>query len=221
MIAVKHSTETSSEGFLSLASFEEHRLPHAGPPQAIQAAEGELLTYVMEGAVAFEDSRGLTGVLHATEFEVASLGAGAQRSMRNASQTHVARYFQLWLRGVTATPAPVPVRAQHRFSVVSRRDTLTLVAAYEGRGGALALRHDAQVYSGVLSRGRHVIHALDAKRSAWLYVVQGSCTVGEFTLSAGQSAAFTDESCVSITARQDAEVLLVDLSAVEVRAAGQ
>ena len=102
MIAVKRSTETSSEGFLSLASFEEHRLPHAGPPQAVQAAEGELLTYVMEGAVAFEDSRGLTGVIHATEFEVASLGAGAPRSMRNASQTHAARYFQLWLRGVTA-----------------------------------------------------------------------------------------------------------------------
>jgi redox-sensitive bicupin YhaK (pirin superfamily) len=56
-----------------------------------------------------------------------------------------------------------------------------------------------------------VVHELHEGRSAWLHVVEGEVTLGDVILSSGDGAGLTAERTVSLTAREETEILLVDL----------
>jgi redox-sensitive bicupin YhaK (pirin superfamily) len=67
------------------------------------------------------------------------------------------------------------------------------------------------VYSVILDPGQHLVHSLLPERRAWLQVVEGELTLGDIVLSTGDSAGMTDERSVSLTARAELEILLLDL----------
>ena len=67
------------------------------------------------------------------------------------------------------------------------------------------------VYAALLDPGHHVIHELSHGRSAWLHLVEGEVTLGDTVLTTGDGAGFTAERAVSLTAREQTEILLVDL----------
>ena len=67
------------------------------------------------------------------------------------------------------------------------------------------------MYSALLDPGQHVVHELSQGRRAWLHLVHGEVILGDVVLTAGDGAGFTGERAVSLTAREDAEILLVDL----------
>jgi quercetin 2,3-dioxygenase len=57
------------------------------------------------------------------------------------------------------------------------------------------------------------VHELRDGRSAWLHLVEGEVTLGDVVLSTGDGAGLTAERAVSLTAREETEILLVDLGA--------
>jgi redox-sensitive bicupin YhaK (pirin superfamily) len=63
----------------------------------------------------------------------------------------------------------------------------------------------------MLSPGKHVVHELGQDRRAWLHLVEGEVTLGDVVLSTGDGAGVTAERVVSLTARVETEILLVDL----------
>ena len=65
----------------------------------------------------------------------------------------------------------------------------------------------------MLGRGKHVVHELREGRSAWLHLVEGEVTLGDLVLSSGDGAGLTAERAVSLTAREETEILLIDLGA--------
>ena len=65
----------------------------------------------------------------------------------------------------------------------------------------------------MLSPGKHVVHELHEGRSAWLHLVAGEITLGDVVLSSGDGAGLTAEHAVSLTAREETEILLLDLGA--------
>jgi redox-sensitive bicupin YhaK (pirin superfamily) len=67
------------------------------------------------------------------------------------------------------------------------------------------------VFSAILARGQHVVGALPAGRSAWLYVVAGNVIVGDIVLNVGDGLGFTAERSVSARALENSEILLIDL----------
>ena len=56
-----------------------------------------------------------------------------------------------------------------------------------------------------------MVHELGQGRSAWLHLVEGEVTLGDVVLSTGDGAGVTAERAVSLTAREETEILLVDL----------
>jgi redox-sensitive bicupin YhaK (pirin superfamily) len=56
-----------------------------------------------------------------------------------------------------------------------------------------------------------VVHELSPGRSAWLHVVQGEVTLGDDVLGTGDGAGVTAERAVSLTAREETEILLLDV----------
>lgn len=196
-------------GFGSLAYLDELRLAPGGDVAPHQRRDAEIVTYVREGAVAFEDSTGRSGVIQAGEVALATVGRGIRHSQTNASPTKSAHLFVIWLR-----PAQVglaPSHAQGRFSQAERRGVLRAIASPDGRTGSLRLNQDALVYSALLERGQHLVYDLHLARRAWLHVVQGELEFASFVLTAGDGAGLTSERAVSVTGLVASEILIIDV----------
>jgi quercetin 2,3-dioxygenase len=200
-----------ADGFGDLQSFEEVRLrPRRGTGVPLRRhRDAEIVTYVREGALLYRDSMGRSGVVRAGEFQRVTGGAGVRHGESNASRTDRAHAFQMRLR--PSDHEREADREQKRFSAAERRGLLCVVASRDGRGGSMQIRQDALIYATMLDPGQHLVHELSPGRSAWLHLVQGEATVGEVILSTGDGAGLADERSVSLTAREDTEILLVDV----------
>lgn len=198
-----------ADGFGPLEILDEILLsPGGGAPRRLRP-DSEIVTYVREGALACVDSTGRSGVVHAGEFQCMTAGRGIRHRETNASRTHRARVFQIWLRPSEAELEPS--HEQKRFSVAERRGVLRVVASTDARKGSLRIRQDALVYSALLYPGQHVIHELALGRNAWLHLVQGEVTLGDVVLTTGDGAGVTAERAVSLTAQEETEILLLNL----------
>lgn len=199
-----------ADGFGQLIQLDEDRLAPGGGVPRHPHRNAEIVTYVREGALAHEDSMGLSGVIRAGEFERLSAGDGLQHSETNASRTDFAHSFRVWLQ--PSERGLEPSHEQKRFSAAERRGALCLVASPDSRRGSLRIHQDAYLYSAILDRGQHLVHGLSTGRSAWLHLVLGEGTIDEVTLSTGDGAGLMSERAVSFTARVETEILLLDLS---------
>jgi hypothetical protein len=198
-------------GFGDLEILNEERLPPgagAGVPFD-RHHDAEIVTYVREGALAYEDSTGRSGVIQAGEFQRMIAGRGVRHSQSNASRTDWAHTFQMWLRPSEA--GLEPCRDQKRFSAAERRGALCVVASPDGRRGSLRIHQDALIFSALLDPGQHVVHELADGRRAWFHVLRGEVTLGDVILTTGDGAGVAGERALSLTAREQTEILLIDL----------
>jgi redox-sensitive bicupin YhaK (pirin superfamily) len=198
-----------SDGLGSIEILKEFRLaPGAGVPRT-SGHDAEILTYVCDGALTYENSQGSSGVVQAGEFQRLTTGRGLRHSQTNASRTDGAHFFQIWLR-----PSEVdldPGNEQKRFTAAQRRGGLCVVASHDARKGSLRMHQNALIYSALLDPGQHVVRELSQGRSAWLHVVSGEITLGDTVLTAGDGAGLTAERAVSLTSAEGSEILLIDL----------
>jgi redox-sensitive bicupin YhaK (pirin superfamily) len=167
------------------------------------------VTYVLEGVLAHENSTGSSGVIRAGEFQRASTAQGVRHREWNGSRKDWAHVFQIWLRpwstGQDKRSEP------KRFCAAERRGVMCLVASPDGRDGSLRIHRDVLIHSTMLFRGQHVVHELAPGRRVWLQVVSGDAALGDVFLAKGDGAGICAERAVSLTAREDSELLLIDL----------
>jgi redox-sensitive bicupin YhaK (pirin superfamily) len=195
--------------FGTLESWKEGRLP---PRAALgHLAQGaEILTYVRQGEILYEDPDGSSGILRAGEFQRMTLKRGVRYNAINASPIHWAHVVQVSLQ-----PKHRDIERGHderRFGLAERYGKLCVVASPDGRGGSLRVHQDAVLYSGIFGRGWQVVHELEPGRRAWLHVAYGAVAVRGVELTAGDGAGFIDEVAVSATAVEDTEILLLSIA---------
>jgi quercetin 2,3-dioxygenase len=202
-------TDAAASHFGSLELLDESRLaPGASVPER-KSHRTELLTYVREGALAYEDGAARSGVISADEFQSMTLCRGVRHKETNASDVDDAHVFQIAMHPWEAGLAPE--FEQKRFTAAARRGSLCLVASPDGRKDSLLIHQDALIYSALLEQGKHVVHELMKGRSAWIHIVHGQATFGDLVLATGDGAGIEDERSGSLTARQETEVLVIDL----------
>jgi redox-sensitive bicupin YhaK (pirin superfamily) len=170
----------------------------------------EIITYVLEGAVAHQDSTGGRGVIRRGEVQRMTAGRGIAHSEFNASETEPLHLLQIWL--FPERPGLDPGYEQKAFPDDAKRDQLRLVAAPDGRDGALTIHQDAELYATVLEPGQTVTHALRPGRHAWVQVAAGEVTLNGESLREGDGAALSDEAEVTLRGDTAAEILLFDLA---------
>jgi len=207
----KDRTDPLADGFGALQILDEDRLSAGADLSRRPDRDAEIVTYVCGGALAYDDSMGRPGVIQAGEFRRTTAGRGRRQHETNASRNDSAHVFQIWFR--PAEGGIDPGHEQKRFSTAERRGGLCLVASPDARRGSLRIHQDALLYSAMLGPGKHVVHELREGRSAWLHLVAGEITLGDLVLSRGDGAGITAERAVSLTAREETEILLVDLGA--------
>jgi redox-sensitive bicupin YhaK (pirin superfamily) len=199
-----------ADGFGTLETLNEDRLPPGARVPLEPARPAEIITYVMEGAIAQKDSMSRCSVvIRAGEFQRMSAERDGRHIERNASRTDWVHAFRISLH-----PDKPGLRCSHklkRFSAAERQGVLRVVASPDGRKGSLRIRQDASIYSAMLDPGQHLIHELSPGRRAWLHVVRGEVTLGDEVLIAGDGVGYRAERAVSFTARTEGEILLLDL----------
>ncbi len=170
----------------------------------------EIVTYVLEGALAHRDSLGSGSVLRAGELQRMTAGRGITHSESNASDTESVHLYQIWLRPERA--GLDPSYEQRAISPEETNGRLRLVASPDGSGEALTIRQDARLYLGRLDAGQELTQALEPGRNAWFQVLRGAVELGGVALSEGDGAAVSDEASLTIRGASTSEVLLFDLA---------
>ena len=170
----------------------------------------EIVTYVLSGALAHEDSMGNGSVIRPHDVQRMSAGTGVTHSEHNASATDPVRLLQIWLLpAATGTP---PSYEQRTFGRDEKLGRLRLVGAPDGRDGAVTIHQDVALYASVLDTGTDVTHTLAPGRHAWVQVAEGLVTVNGTSLVEGDGAALSAERTITLVAEAPSELLLFDLA---------
>jgi redox-sensitive bicupin YhaK (pirin superfamily) len=170
----------------------------------------EIVSYVLDGALAHEDSMGSSGVIRPGDVQRMSAGTGVSHSEFNHSRADLVHFLQIWILPVRRNLTPD--YEQKHFTPEERRGRLRVIASPTGRDGSVTIHQDAEIHAALLAPGERVTHELAAGRGAWLHVARGAVTAGGVTLEAGDAAAFEQPGAIEIAGRDDAELLLFDLS---------
>ena len=203
--------DPSHMGFRSLRVINEDR---------VQAGKGfgthghrdmEILTYVLEGALEHKDSIGNGAIVRPGEVQRMSAGTGIMHSEFNSSATEPVHLLQIWI--LPDRQGLEPSYEQKAFSVAERQGKLRLIAAKDGRDGAVTIHQDVDLYSAVLQPQDRVTYQLQPNRYAWLQVARGVVTLNEDNhLKAGDGVAISTAELLEISSDRDAEILLFDLA---------
>ena len=169
----------------------------------------EIITYILEGALEHKDSMGNGSVIRPGNVQRMSAGRGVQHSEFNPSASELVHLLQIWiLPNVTGIQ---PGYEEKYFDAASKRGTLRLIAASDGRDGAVKIHQDAAVYAALLDGAERVSHALAAGRKAYVHVARGKVTVNGNALDAGDALKASGESAIALERGENAEILLFDL----------
>ncbi len=170
----------------------------------------EIVTYVLEGALAHKDSMGNGSVIRPGDVQYMSAGTGVAHSEFNASDNETVHLYQIWM--FPDKKNHKPTYDQKHFSEDEKRGKLRLVVSPDGRDGSVKIRQDNELYATVLGAGESVKHELKPDRHAYVQVAKGSVTLNGKTLETGDGAAISAEKSLELTGVNDAEVLLFDLA---------
>jgi hypothetical protein len=170
----------------------------------------EIITYVLQGALQHRDSLGTGSIIRPGEVQRMSAGTGVRHSEANPSASEPVHLLQIWVE--PARTGIEPGYEQKAFADEDKRGRLRLVASPDGAAGSVTIHQDARVYATLLAPGQPVAHPLAPGRHAWLHVARGSLTLNGAPLAAGDGAAVSGESTLTLVGEQHAEALLFDLA---------
>jgi hypothetical protein len=177
----------------------------------------EIVSYVLSGALAHKDSMGNghagaanAGVIRPGDVQRMSAGTGVMHSEFNHAADQATHFLQIWIlpseRGIQ------PGYEQKHFTPESKRGRLALVAAPDGRDGAVTIHADASLRAGLFDGDERATLALDPQRLTYVHLVRGSLRVNDRELNAGDAATLADERELVLEGGLDAEVLVFDLA---------
>jgi len=170
----------------------------------------EIVTYVLDGALAHKDSMGNGSVIRPGDVQYMSAGTGVAHSEFNPSDLETVHLYQIWM--FPDKKDYEPTYDQKHFSEADKRGKLRLLVSPDGRDGSVKIRQDNELYATVLAPGESVRHALKSQRHAYVQVARGSVTLNGKELKTGDGAAISAEKSLELTAVDKAEVLLFDLA---------
>jgi hypothetical protein len=168
----------------------------------------EIITYVRDGAITHQDNLGNKGRTVAGDVQVMSAGSGIRHAEYNL-EPETTRIFQIWIEPKSFGGAPS--WGSKPFPKGDRSGKfVTLASGFADDADALPIRTDARVLGATLKAGETTTYALGKSRSGYLVPAVGTVEVNGVKLNARDGAGIKDEDVITITALEDAELVLVD-----------
>ena len=171
----------------------------------------EIISYVLEGALAHKDSTGSSSVIRPGDVQRMSAGSGVRHSEFNASATEPVHFLQIWI--IPDVTGIAPSYEEKHFSTQDRRGRLCLIASPDQADGSVLIHQDARVYAGLFDGAEHASFDIPDGRLCYVHVARGALHVAGLHLEAGDALKINGESGIELREARDAEVLLFDLPA--------
>ncbi|MEY2893684.1 MAG: hypothetical protein RJA98_3592 [Pseudomonadota bacterium] len=171
----------------------------------------EIVSYVLEGALAHQDNMGNGTAIVPGDVQRMSAGTGVRHSEFNHAPDATTHFLQIWF--LPKQPGVTPGYEQRHFDAASKRGQLRLVASPDGRDGSVSIHADASLYAALIDGLESVTQALPAGRKTLVHVARGRVQANGQALGPGDALQLSDEPELMLDQGQDAEVLVFDLAA--------
>ena len=196
--------------FRALRVINEDRVAPAKGFGAHPHKDMEILTYVMEGALAHKDSMGNESVIAAGDVQKMSAGTGITHSEFNPSKTQEVHLLQIWI--IPEKNGIRPSYEQFPLPKPDDKNPLQLIASSQGGKNIIRFYQDVELYRGLLLLEKSIAHTLRPGRGAWIQMIKGRIDLNGVGLKAGDGAAVEDVDRTTFKAQVAAEFLLFDLA---------
>ena len=169
----------------------------------------EIISYVLDGALAHKDSTGSESTIRPGDVQRMSAGRGVVHSEYNPSTTSGVHFLQIWIqpnqRGIE------PSYEEKRFAPEDKRGRLRLIASPDRAEGSVLIHQDARIYAGLFDGAETAVFTVQPGRRAYLHVARGSVSANGSSLSAGDALKVTAAGDLRIEQGAGAEVIVFDL----------
>lgn len=180
----------------------------------------EIITYVLSGALEHRDSLGTGAVIQPGDGQRMSAGKGIVHSEFNPSPAEPVHLLQIWIFPDKDKMDVEPSYEQKPFAEEEKRRQWRMIASPGGEQGSVKIHSDARLLVTRLTAGETLPITLAKERYGWLQMAKGSArlngtvdaTLDATQLHQGDGVGISDESALTLSATEDAEVLLFDLA---------
>lgn len=176
----------------------------------------EIVTWVLDGAVAHRDSGGHQVILHPGTLGYMRAGRGITHSERNAAGHRAGtalRVVQMWV--APDTDGLAPAHAEHDFTAALAGGQPVVVAsglpAHAGTGALQIANRFAALH--IARPAARQTLTLPAAPYGHLFLARGRARVAGVELGPGDAVRSTDAPALTVTATDDAEVLFWEMHA--------
>lgn len=169
----------------------------------------EIISYVLSGELAHQDSMGNGSVLRYGDVQRMSAGTGVMHSEFNHSTSQQVHFLQIWIQ--PSVRGIAPSYEEKHFAPEAKTSGLCLIASPDGANGSVTIHQDARLYAALLQGEQQIQHTLAAGRSAYLHLIRGELEVNGISIATGDALKFSSEPAISISKADRAEFLLFDL----------
>ena len=206
----------------SFASYHNPKRMHFGPMRVINddivaphkgfAAHPhdnmEIITYVRKGAITHKDDMGNEGRTKAGDVQVMSAGTGVVHSEFNLEDEET-NLYQIWMFPNKKNVKPRWDAKEFPKEPVTDQLKALVTGFNDPDSDSLKIYQDATIFAGKMNKG--TIIKQNIKQQAYVLCSYGKLCLNDTELNKGDGAEIVNLQEISITAKEDCEVLLIDL----------
>lgn len=167
----------------------------------------EILSYVLDGAIAHKDSMGNIETLKAGEFQIMSAGSGITHSEYNPSKQENLHFYQIWIE-----PNVRNIQPRYDQKAFENKQGATLILSPTAENGSFKVYQDMKLWRYQLEASQLENITLDPARNYWLQIVKGDLTINGKTANTSDGIAISQENLATIETTTNVEFLLFDLA---------
>jgi quercetin 2,3-dioxygenase len=170
----------------------------------------EIVSYVLSGALAHEDSMGNIESIPPGDVQRMSAGTGVEHSEFNHAPNQETHFLQIWIEPLKK--GIEPGYEQKTILPATKRGTLRLIASPDGEHDSVHINADAKIYAGLFDGAETAKLQIDSLRKAYVHLIAGQLMVQSRKLQAGDALMVEDEGMLVFEHGVNAEVLVFDLA---------
>ncbi len=172
-------------------------------------AEMEIVTVLLKGSIAHEDSMGHKSVLSAPSVQKMSAGTGIFHSEFNASADEELKLFQIWLH--PHTKGLTPVYEQREITKEDFTNKFFTIVSPEPQNNEIKIFQNTKISRGYWDKQATINYELSVGTGVFLFVTSGIATVGGKNIFERDSAQITGEKTIEIELVKDSEILIIEV----------
>ena len=170
----------------------------------------EIISIPLQGSLAHSDSTGNEGIISTGDVQIMSAGSGIQHAEYNASENELVNFLQLWI-----FPKERNINPRYDQMSIAKQDVQNQfrnIVSSEKKDNTLWINQDAELYLGEFDIATDIMHTLkSANHGVYVFVIEGSITIGETTLNKRDGMGIYDIESVLMRIHAQSNILLIEI----------